>query len=122
MTNSVSRNFEFNIGNNSIKIETGKLAKQANGSILITCGETVLLVTAVASKEPREGIDFFPLLVDYEEKFYAAGKIPGGFFKREGKPSDNAILTSRLIDRPLRPLFPEGYYNDVQIIASVLSY
>lgn len=122
MTNSVTRKIEIEVGDKIIKIETGKLAKQANGSVLLTCGETVVLVTAVASKEPREGIDFFPLLVDYEEKFYAAGKIPGGFFKREGKPSENAILTSRLIDRPLRPLFPENYHNDVQIITSVLSY
>ncbi len=122
MTNSVTRKTEIKIGEKTIKIETGKLAKQANGAVMLTCGETVVLVTAVASKEPREGIDFFPLLVDYEEKFYAAGKIPGGFFKREGKPSENATLTSRLIDRPLRPLFPEDYRNDVQIITSVLSY
>ncbi|HKK83540.1 MAG TPA: polyribonucleotide nucleotidyltransferase [Atribacterota bacterium] len=122
MINSVTRKTEIKIGEKTIKIETGKLAKQANGAVMLTCGETVVLVTAVASKEPREGIDFFPLLVDYEEKFYAAGKIPGGFFKREGKPSENAILSSRLIDRPLRPLFPEDYRNDVQIITSVLSY
>lgn len=119
---TVIRTTEIEIAGKVIKIETGKLAKQANGAVTVTCGETVVLVTAVAAKEPQEGTDFFPLLVDYEEKFYAAGKIPGGFFKREGKPSENAILTSRLIDRPLRPLFPEGYYNDVQIIASVLSY
>src|SRR6056297_2898721 len=122
MINNVTRKTEIKIGEKIIKIETGKLAKQANGAVMLTCGETVVLVTAVASKEPREGIDFFPLQVDYEEKFYAAGKIPGGFFKREGKPSENAILTSRLIDRPLRPLFPEDYRNDVQIITSVLSY
>ena len=84
-------------------------------------GDTVVLVTATASKEPREGIDFFPLSVDFEEKLYAVGKIPGGFIKREGRPGDKAILTSRLIDRPIRPLFPEGYRNDVQIIATVLS-
>ncbi|MBP8717862.1 MAG: polyribonucleotide nucleotidyltransferase [Candidatus Atribacteria bacterium] len=119
---TVIRTTEIEIAGKVIKIETGKLAKQANGAVTVTCGETVVLVTAVAAKEPQEGTDFFPLLVDYEEKFYAAGKIPGGFFKREGKPSENAILTSRLIDRPLRPLFPEDYYNDVQIIASVLSY
>jgi polyribonucleotide nucleotidyltransferase len=122
MSNNVFRFTEVEIGGTKIRIETGKLAKQANGAVTVTCGETVVLVTAVASKEPKEGIDFFPLLVDYEEKFYAAGKIPGGFFKREGKPSDNAILISRLIDRPIRPLFPENYYNDVQIITSVLSY
>jgi len=124
MTDTVTqtKKIEIKIGEKPIIIETGKLAKQANGAVTVTCGDTVVLVTAVASKEPREGIDFFPLLVDYEEKFYAAGKIPGGFFKREGKPSENAILTSRLIDRPLRPLFPDNYHNDVQIITSVLSY
>jgi polyribonucleotide nucleotidyltransferase len=122
MTNDITKKTEMIIGEKSIQIETGKLAKQANGAVTVTCGETVVLVTVVASKEPREGIDFFPLLVDYEEKFYAAGKIPGGFFKREGRPSENAILTSRLIDRPLRPLFPEDYHNDVQVISSVLSY
>jgi|LSQX01.2.fsa_nt_gb polyribonucleotide nucleotidyltransferase len=122
MTDNIVHSKEIEIGGKRVKIETGKLAKQADGSVTVTCGETVVLVTAVASKEPREGTDFFPLLVDYEEKFYAAGKIPGGFFKREGKPSENAILTSRLIDRPIRPLFPEGYCNDVQIIISVLSY
>jgi len=105
-----------------ISIETGKIARQAAGSVVVTCEETVVLVTTVSSNEPREGIDFFPLMVDYEEKFYAAGKIPGGFFKREGRPSKNAILTSRLIDRPLRPLFPQNYKNDVQVIATVLSY
>jgi polyribonucleotide nucleotidyltransferase len=101
--------------------ETGKLAKQAGGSILATVGETVVLVTACVTKEPRKGIDFFPLTVDYLEKMFAAGKIPGGFFKREGKPRDEEILTSRLIDRSIRPLFPEGYKSDVQIIANVLS-
>ncbi len=122
MSKIVTHNAEIEIGGKNIKVETGKLAKQANGAVTVTCGETVVLVTAVASKEAKEGTDFFPLVVDYEEKFYAAGKIPGGFFKREGKPSENAILTSRLIDRPIRPLFPEGYFNDVQIITSVLSY
>ena len=118
-----SNEIKININNNRIiNLRTGKIAKQADGSIIISCGETTVLVTVVSSKEPREGIDFFPLLVDYEEKFYAAGKIPGGFFKREGRPSKNAILTSRLIDRPLRPLFPKGYKNDVQVIATVLSY
>lgn len=123
MSNNNNIHFtEFEIGGKKIRVETGKLANQANGAVTVSCGETIVLVTAVASKEPQEGTDFFPLMVDYEEKFYAAGKIPGGFFKREGKPSDNAILTSRLIDRPIRPLFPDGYYNDVQIIISVLSY
>jgi len=113
---------EIELNGKIIKIETGKMAKQAAGSVVVTCEETTILATAVSSSSPREGIDFFPLLVDYEEKFYAAGKIPGGFFKREGKPSNNAILTSRLIDRPLRPLFPQDYRNDVQIIVTTFSY
>jgi len=117
-----SKEIKINLNGKIINIETGKIAKQAAGSIVVSCEETVVLVTAASSKEPREGIDFFPLMVDYEEKFYAAGKIPGGFFKREGRPSKNAILTSRLIDRPLRPLFPKEYRNDVQVIATVLSY
>jgi len=116
------KEIKINLNGKIINIETGKIAKQAAGSIVVSCEGTVVLVTVNSSKEPREGTDFFPLMVDYEEKFYAAGKIPGGFFKREGRPSKNAILTSRLIDRPLRPLFPEGYKNDVQIIATVLSY
>jgi polyribonucleotide nucleotidyltransferase len=97
------------------------MAKQANGAVLVRYGETVVLVTATASDEPREGVDFFPLTVDYEEKMYAVGKIPGGFIKREGRPGESAILCSRLIDRPIRPLFPEGYRNDVQIVATVMS-
>ncbi len=109
------------IGNNEIVIETGKLAKQADGAVTVSCGETVVLVTAVMSKTPREGIDFFPLMVDYREKTYAAGRIPGGYFKREGRPTEREILTSRLIDRPLRPLFPEGMTNEVQIMAMVIS-
>ncbi|MEE8564715.1 MAG: polyribonucleotide nucleotidyltransferase [Atribacterota bacterium] len=116
------KEMKINLKGKIISIETGKIAKQAAGSIVVSCEETVVLVTVTSSKEPREGIDFFPLMVDYEEKFYAAGKIPGGFFKREGRPSKNAILTSRLIDRPLRPLFPKEYRNDVQVIATVLSY
>ena len=102
-------------------IETGSVAKQADGAVLVSFGESVVLVTATASKTIRQGIDFFPLVVDYQEMAYAAGKIPGGFFKREGRPSEKEILTARLIDRPLRPLFPKGFYNDVQIIATVLS-
>ena len=117
-----SKEIKINLNGKIINIETGKIAKQAAGSIVVTCEETVVLVTVTSSNEPREGIDFFPLMVDYEEKFYAAGKIPGGFFKREGRPSKNAILTSRLIDRPLRPLFPEEYRNDIQVIATVLSF
>lgn len=116
------KEIKINLNGKVINIETGKMAKQSAGSIVVSCEGTIVLVTANSSKEPREGIDFFPLMVDYEEKFYAAGKIPGGFFKREGRPSKNAILTSRLIDRPLRPLFPKGYRNDVQVIATVLSY
>jgi polyribonucleotide nucleotidyltransferase len=108
-------------GGRPLTFEAGQLAKQANGSILARYGESVVIVTAVTSKKIREGIDFFPLSVDYQEMTYAAGKIPGGFFKREGRPSEREILVSRFIDRPLRPLFPEGYRNDVQIIATVLS-
>lgn len=112
---------EFEFYGKIIKFEFGRVAKQANGSCLAYCDDTVVLVTATASSTPREGIDFFPLVVDVEEKMYAAGKIPGSFFKREGKPSEKAILIARLIDRPLRPCFPEGFRNDVQIIASPLS-
>jgi polyribonucleotide nucleotidyltransferase len=102
-------------------IETGAVAKQADGAVLVSFGESLVLVTATASRTIREGIDFFPLVVDYQEMAYAAGKIPGGFFKREGRPSEKEILTARLIDRPLRPLFPKGFFNEVQIIATVLS-
>src|SRR5262245_12482459 len=109
------------IGERELSIEIGKLAKQAHGSALVSYGETVVLATACADNEPREGLDFFPLTVDYRENFYAAGKIPGGFFKREGKPSEREVLNSRLIDRPIRPLFPEGYKNETQVIALVLS-
>ncbi len=109
------------LGGKTITIETGKLAKQANGAVLVRCGEAVVLVTAVASKDARPGIDFFPLMVEYREKAYAAGKIPGGFFKREGKPGDHEVLVARLIDRPIRPLFAEGYTNEVQVIATILS-
>jgi polyribonucleotide nucleotidyltransferase len=108
-------------GKNELILETGKLAKQANGSVTVSYGGTVVLVTACMSKEPREGRDFFPLTVEYQEKTYAAGRIPGGFFKREGRPSESEILTARLIDRPIRPLFPKGLFNEVQIMAIVLS-
>ena len=101
--------------------ETGRLAKQASGSVLVSSGETMVLVTAVAEKKGREGIDFFPLTVDYLEMTYAAGKIPGGFFKREGRPTEKEILTARFIDRPIRPLFPKGFKSETQIIATVLS-
>jgi polyribonucleotide nucleotidyltransferase len=111
----------YTIGDKDFGFETGAVARQADGAVLVSFGETMVLVTATASKTIREGIDFFPLVVDYQEMAYAAGKIPGGFFKREGRPSEKEILTSRLIDRPLRPLFPKGFFNDVQVIATVLS-
>ncbi len=105
----------------TISLETGRYAKQADGAVMVRCGESMVLVTATASKAPLANTDFFPLMVEYREKAYAAGKIPGGFFKREGKPSDSEVLTARLTDRPIRPLFPKGYNHEVQIIASVLS-
>jgi polyribonucleotide nucleotidyltransferase len=108
-------------GKNELILETGKMAKQANGSVMVQYGGTVVLVTACLSKQTREGQDFFPLTVEYQEKTYAAGRIPGGFFKREGRPSESEILTARLIDRPIRPLFPKGILNDVQVMAIVLS-
>ena len=109
------------IGGRTLTIETGHLAQQASGAVTIRMGDTMLLVTAVMAAAPREGIDFFPLTADYEEKLYAAGKIPGGFIRREGRPSEQAILNSRLIDRPIRPLFPKDFRNDVQVVATVLS-
>ncbi len=111
----------LNVGGRTMTLETGRLAKQAGGSVLVRYGDTMVLVTATGTKEPREGIDFFPLTVDYEERLYAVGKIPGGFIKRESRPSEKATLAARLIDRPIRPLFPKGYRNDVQIVATVLS-
>ncbi len=113
--------FNYKLAGKDLNISIGKVAEQAGGSCLLRYGDTVILATATSSKKPREGIDFFPLSVDYEEKLYSVGKIPGGFIKREGRPSEKAVLTSRLIDRPLRPLFPEGYRNDVQVITTVLS-
>jgi polyribonucleotide nucleotidyltransferase len=112
---------EVDLGGRALSFETGWLAKQANGSIVVRYGDTVVLVTASMSEAPREGIDFFPLTCDFEERMYAAGKIPGGFFKREGRPGERAILSARLMDRPIRPLFPKGFRNDVQVIATVLS-
>ncbi|MDK2820558.1 MAG: polyribonucleotide nucleotidyltransferase [Clostridia bacterium] len=111
----------LSVAGRDLTLETGRLAKQANGAVMVTYGGTMVLVTATASAEPREGIDFFPLTVDYEERLYAAGKIPGGFIKREGRPSEKAILSARLIDRPIRPLFPKSYRNDVHIVATVMS-
>ena len=113
--------FKTIIGGREVTVETGKYAGQANGSCFIRCGDTVVMVNVTMSETPRPGMDFFPLSVDYEEKMYAMGKIPGGFKKREGRASDKAILTSRLIDRPLRPLFPKGIFNDVCVIATALS-
>ncbi|MGQ0570419.1 MAG: polyribonucleotide nucleotidyltransferase [Armatimonadota bacterium] len=118
---SLVQRAEATVGGERIVFETGLLARQANGAVTVTMGETVVLVTATMSEAPREGIDFFPLTCDFEERMYAAGKIPGGFFKREGRPGERAILTSRLIDRPIRPLFPKGFRNDVQVVATVLS-
>ncbi len=113
--------YETTLGGRPFKAEFKRVANLANGSALVSYGDTVILATATASKSPKEGIDFFPLSVDYEEKMYSVGKIPGGFIKREGKPSEKAILNARLIDRPIRPLFPKGFYNEVQIVCSVLS-
>lgn len=113
--------FEMQLGGKNLEVEIGKVAELANGACIMRCGDTMVLVTATNSKTPREGIDFFPLSVDFEERLYSVGKIPGGFIKREGRPSEKAILTSRLIDRPIRPLFPKGYRNDVQVVATVLS-
>jgi polyribonucleotide nucleotidyltransferase len=112
---------ETEIGGRRLTLETGLMAKQASGAVVARYGDTVVLSTAVASKVERENVDFLPLTVDYQEKAYAAGRIPGGFFKREGRQSEKEILSSRLIDRPIRPLFPDGYYFDTQIIANVLS-
>ncbi len=113
--------FQMEVAGKTLSIETGKLAKQAHGAVLVRCKDTAVLVTATVAKEPREGIDFFPLTVDYEERLYSVGKIPGGFIKREGRPTEKAILSARLIDRPIRPLFPKGFRNAVHVVATVLS-
>ncbi len=113
--------FSTDLGGRTLTIETGKIAKQANGSVLVRYGDTAVVVAVTGTDTPREGVDFFPLTVDFEEKMYAVGKIPGGFLRREGRPAETAILTSRLIDRPIRPMFPEGYHNDVQIVATAVS-
>ena len=115
----ITKSFQY--GSHTVTLETGEIARQASGACLASMGETVVLATAVTMKEPMPGKDFFPMTVDYQEKTFAAGRIPGGFFKREGRPSEKEILTSRLIDRPIRPLFPEGFTNEVQIIATVIS-
>ena len=119
MFNKVSRTFRF--GDNDVTLTTGEVARQASGACVVQMGDTVVLATVVAKKEAKEGQDFFPLTVDYVEKAYAAGRFPGGFFKREGRPSEHETLTSRLIDRPIRPLFPDGFYNEVQVICTVVS-
>ena len=111
----------ISVGRQTLSIETGRLAKQADGSVIVRSGDTMVLVTAQAAPNPREGIDFLPLTVDYREYTYASGRIPGGFFKREGKPSEKEVLTSRFIDRPIRPLFPAGWRHETQIIAFVIS-
>ena len=115
----IKKTFQF--GQDTVTIETGEIARQASGAVMVNVGGTSVFVTVVAKKDARPGADFFPLTIDYQEKAYAAGKIPGGFFKREGRPSENETLISRLIDRPLRPLFPKGYYNEVQVICTVVS-
>src|SRR5262244_2232702 len=109
-------------GGRKLVLETGKVARQADGAVVATYGETKVLATVVAAKEPREGVDFLPLTVDYQEKFYAAGRIPGGYFKREGRPTEKETLVSRLIDRPVRPLFAEGWRNETQVIVTTLSH
>ncbi len=113
---------ELNWAGRKLVLETGRVARQADGAVLATYGETTVLATAVSAKAPKPGIDFFPLTVNYQEKAFAAGRIPGGYFKREGRPTERETLISRLIDRPIRPLFPEGYRNDTQIVVTVLSY
>ncbi|MEZ5527564.1 MAG: polyribonucleotide nucleotidyltransferase, partial [Gammaproteobacteria bacterium] len=119
MFNIVRKTFQF--GNDTVTLETGKVARQATGAVVVTMGDTQILATAVGKKQVKPGQDFFPLTVNYQEKTYAAGKIPGGFFKREGRPTEKETLTSRLIDRPIRPLFPKGFMNEVQIVCTVIS-
>src|ERR1700685_952196 len=113
---------ELDWGGRKLVIESGKIARQADGAVMVSYGDTTVLCTVVGAKTPKEGVDFFPLTVNYQEKTFAAGKIPGGFFKREGRPTEKETLTSRLIDRPIRPLFPEGYLNETQVVATVLSH
>lgn len=118
---SAVKSFSIDIDGKTITFTTGRMAKQASGAVEVRCGDTMLLVSCTAGREPRQGIDYFPLLVDYEEKLYSVGRIPGSFPRREGKAPDKAILISRLIDRPLRPLFNYNYRNDVMVVATVLS-
>src|SRR5476649_1934174 len=120
MFNKVTKTFQY--GQHQVTLKTGEIARQASGAVLVSIEDTVVLATVVARKDAKPGQDFFPLTVDYVEKTYAAGKIPGGFFKREGRPTEKEIHTCRLIDRPIRPLFPDGFYNEVQVVATVMSY
>src|ERR1700750_1696273 len=113
---------EIDWGGRPLKLETGKIARQADGAVMATYGETVVLATVVAAKAPREGVDFLPLTVDYQEKAYAAGRIPGGYFKREGRPTEKEALVSRLIDRPIRPLFADRFRNETQVVCTVLAH
>ena len=113
---------EIEVAGKKISLETGKIARQADGAIIAQCGETVVLATAVGAKKVNPDMDYFPLSVNYQEKYYAAGKIPGGYFKREARPTDSETLISRLIDRPIRPLFPDEFKNEVQVLPTVISY
>src|ERR1700712_178582 len=113
---------ELDWGGRPLKLETGKIARQADGAVVATYGESKVLASVVAAKTPREGVDFLPLTVDYQEKYYAAGRIPGGYFKREGRPTEKETLVSRLIDRPIRPLFADGWRNETQVIVTTLSH
>ena len=115
------KSYSMALGGRTLTCEIGRVAELAGGSVMMSYGDTVVLVTATTSDKPRAGIDYFPLSVDYEERFYAVGKIPGSWFRREGRPTEKAILASRLIDRPIRPLFPDDYRNDVSVVATVLS-
>jgi polyribonucleotide nucleotidyltransferase len=119
MFNPISKTFKY--GGQTVTLETGKVARQATGAVVVTVGDTQVLATVVGRKTANPGADFFPLTVNYQEKTYAVGKIPGGYFKREGRPTEKETLTSRLIDRPIRPLFPKGFMNEVQVIATVIS-
>ena len=119
MLNPIKKSFAY--GAHTVTLETAEIARQAGGAVMVTMEDTVVLATVVGAKNAKPGQDFFPLTVDYQERTYAAGRIPGGFFKREGRPSEKEILTSRLIDRPLRPLFPDAFYNEVQVVCTVMS-
>ena len=113
---------ELDWGGRKLVLETGKIARQADGAVMVTYGDTKVLCTAVGAKSPKPGVDFFPLTINYQEKTFAAGKIPGGFFKREGRPSEKEVLTSRLIDRPIRPLLADGFRNETQVVCTVLAH